>query len=350
VTVKVFRTQRGSAVLDSDSTLTDVSITAVVMGRSRVRAWLRKNTSQPRKFLLEVNLQTSTNFQMRVEDWFIGGINVEWEVTEYSAESGITIQRGLNHGATSISISALNHAHVELNKRNATTDLGSDDFVTGDITSISNLTITQDDSEAAFWQVTDWKRHANVVKVNISIGTGTGNQNFTISPSLTDFSKAAIVGNSSAGGSVNVDQLYRLYTINNSQGHMQRYTTGVAFEIIAYVIEFLKGWDVQPFTGETMAATELTNNTIISAVDMNKTSLYNGSHNQWITAADISDDDAGEAAITLKLTTSTNVEGERATSAVVNLYALVVVEDVGINDLNLAGNLAGNLLGGYQDE
>ena len=284
---------------------------------------------------------------MRVEDWFIANIFVEWEVEEYSAESGIAISRGLNHGATAISISALNHAHVELNKRNAPTDLSPDVFVTGALTSISNMTITQDDSEAAFWQVTDWKRHANVVKVNISIGTGTGNQNFTISPALTDFTKAAVVGNSSAGGSVNVNQLYRLYTINNSEGHMQRYATGVAFEIIAYIIEFLKGWAVQQFTGETMAATELTNDTTITAVDTNRTSLYNGSHNQWITSADIADDDAGEAAITLALTSPTNVQGERATSAVVNLYALVVVEDIGVADVNLNGNLDGNLSGGF---
>jgi len=322
--------QRGVVTLDSDNTTTDVTISAVTLSRAWLICTVRSADAGPTGYQLAYFLSSTTNIQMRVNTMTTANVVVEWQVCEFTAASGITVQRGTWTTQTSITISALssvNQAHVQANLYIAGGALGADDWIRPKITGTTTLTTNDGQTNIKYYEIVDWGNKANVQHVDISVATtDTGTKDTTIS-TLTDYTKTIVIGHSEFGAGFVDTDFGNLYCTSNTNLRHVRSGGARACTITAQVIEFLdSNISVQQFNTNTIDTVSTTLNVTLSSVDTSKTVLIPQSSLYWWARSNLGNDIAGHFSLTYKLTNSTTATLQKASTGQTTIASFSTVE------------------------
>lgn len=284
------------------------------------------------------------------------------QLVEFTVASGIKVYRGsgtVSSGTPEVdSIGAtitINECHVDVCGKSAGTDLGGEHFLHAEITSTTQVTITIDigSSRGYRWQVVDWNGTAKVHQVDDVVGATDGNHDITVPSADVSWTKRAVIGSSrTSDGSIDFDEVYRVYPLNDTALHCQRYSNNLAFTATYQVIEFSSSdWSVQR-KGGFIADTDYLDDVGVTSLDTSRSFILPGGHFQWVGRSEAPNDDYGDGGFRFYFTSGTNVRIERDDNDYDAYQSCSVIEDVGVGgeeeEVNLHGNLQGNLNGGFQ--
>ena len=320
--------QSGVVTLDSDSTTTDVTISAVTLARAWVICTIRTTSEDPAGMCLSYSLSSTTNLTMRVNDWTLAGNVVEWQVIEFTAASGIAVQRGTWTTETSVTISAVTIAdsHADGNFHRVGSTFGGDDWLRLDITGTTTLTTGDNIAGSKDYQVVDWNGHASVQHLDISqLTTDTTTKNVTIS-ALSDYTKTAVIGSAEHATNVTGADFSYLQCSSNTNLQLVRLGGTLAFTISAQVIEFTEDYVTAQRSQTGIGTGATTNTATITSVDTSRSLIIPSSSEYWFASADNATDNGGDFCVTFDLTNSTTVTIAKADTGQTTATAFTVIE------------------------
>lgn len=244
--------QKGTTTLSANSGSQTQSITSCDLSKSFLVFTLSVSSNRPGQF--QVGGYLSASDEITFHRYDVSGtpeVTIEWQVFEFS--SGVSVQRGtvttLLASGTNVTLSptvTTSSSFALLNMRKDGGQYGSDDGVTADITSSSNLFIDRESGGAnpqhVHWQVVEWTG-ATVEKVVHTLSAGSDSSSYTLSTTV-DMDKTMLVGNHRVSGNVNSDDLPASELYDDDTVLFTRTGTSSNMYFVCYVVEFSDNTDV----------------------------------------------------------------------------------------------------------
>ncbi len=246
-----YRRQAGTTTVAAGNTTQTVTIAGVDLEQSFLVFTSRIDDDSPTNFHVGGELTNSTTITFE-RTGTANNMTISWEVFEF--DGGVFVQRGseLNVArSTNVDIPLEcidpDKSFVLISLRQTGTTLNADDGVTADITSSTNLRLFINggalDMTEVYWQVITYNA-AVVKKVTASLPNGTTSTTSTISPAITDLSKAFVISNHNMDGNFEVDDLPRVELTNTTTVTYTRNEGEQQADFVTYVIEFTDGTTV----------------------------------------------------------------------------------------------------------
>lgn len=333
------RKQTGTTTIANGSTTATVSITAVDMSKSFLvfSSTLDDNSTTNFQVGGEITNTTTLTFQRTGNT---GTVSISWQVFEF--ESGVFVQHGSSTNVArntnvnvAISCIDLTKSFVLISARKSGSSLGNDDGITANLTSSTNLQLfiagtAGADMEEAYWQVIEYQG-AVVKKVTASItGTATSTTS-TITPAVTNLAKTMVVSNHTISTDISANNLPRTELTNTTTVTYTRVgNTSMTMNFVTYVVEFTDQTTVTRGTQAFASGATTQNVTITSATSSGV--IGTGNYGRQGSTNYASDDNAGHVWFTYRITTSTNLQIQRAvgTGSTANApWQIVTFQDTG---------------------
>ncbi len=347
VGAEFFRKQSGTTTIAAASTTRTVTITGVDMSQSFLVFSSTNSDASPTNYQVggEITNSTTLSFERTGNT---GTVTISWQVFEF--EGGVYVQHGSTTNVTrgaamnvTINCVDLTRSFVLISGRKSGTQLGADDGVTANLTSSTNMELQISNAgpgganmEEAYWQVIEYQA-ASVSKITTTLAAGSATTTSTITPNITNLSKAFVISNHRQNGDVNPDDLPRTELTNVSTVTYTRVGTTADISIVTYVIEFTDQSSVVSGT-QNFASTVTTQNVTIAAANSSCV-IGSGNYGRQGSTDFAINDNTGHSWFTYEITTSTNLLISRATgTAGGNSSANVPWQIVTFEDLNVQQN------------
>jgi len=325
--------QKGTTTLPAGSGSVTQAITAVNLSRSFLVFSIRTNSNQPGQSQIGGQL-TATN-QITFDRNDAGGtpaVTIEWQVFEFS--SGVSVQRGsvagLPQTGTNVTITSVNtsRSFVTVNIRKDGGQYGSDDFVTADLTSSTNIFIDRENGGAnpqmVYWQVVEWTG-ASVQKITATLSAGVDSLAVTLPSSVTK-SKTMVLGNHRADGDLNSDDFPITELLDNNTVIFTRTGTARNCHFVVYVVSFTDNTDVVHGAIRMTAAQNNVSTTICSVTAASSGIIPPSNYFRSGSNCEATDDDMAITYATINLTSSTTVNATRSGTGFAALFPFQVLE------------------------
>lgn len=324
--------QSGTTSVGSGTTVQTQSITAVDLSASILVFSVRTDNNRPGRCQYAGYLNATDEITFERNESGTASV-IEWTVYEFS--SGVNVQRGtvtnLGAGGSNVTISSvdLSESFAILTMEKDGGQIGSDDGVTGNLTTSTNLFIDREaggaDPQLVAWQVVEWTG-SNVEKIVSTLSDGDDLSTVTLSSSV-DRSKSMVVGNHRISANIDADNLPGTELIDGNTVQFSRTGTTGDMSFVVYVVEFTDNTDV--IHGQVrMLSTE--DDITISICDVFSTSTagmwpssnMNRSGNNCMST----DDHYGYFWPTYKMNSSSSVRVQRTSNGVAALFPFQVLE------------------------
>jgi hypothetical protein len=244
--------QKGTTTLSANSGSVTQAITSCDLSKSFLVFSMTVSSNRPGQF--QIGGYMSASDEITFHRYDVSGtpeVTIEWQVFEFS--SGVSVQRGtvttLLSGGSNVSLSptiTTSSSFAMVNMRKDGGQYGSDDGITANITSSSNLYIDRESGGAnpqhVHWQVVEWTG-ATVEKVVHTLSSGSDSTSYTLSSSV-DMDKTMLVGNHRVSGNVNSDDLPASELYDDDTVIFTRTGTSRNMYFVCYVVEFSDNTDV----------------------------------------------------------------------------------------------------------
>lgn len=326
--------QKGTTTLAAGSASVTQTITAVTTANSFLVYSIRLDANAPEDF--QVSGHISATNQLIFARTAAGGapvVVIEWQVFEFS--SGVFVQRGevtaLPNGGSNVTLGTaidLSESFVLLNMRKSGGTYGSDDGVTGDLTTTTNLYIDRrpggGNPENVYWQVIEWDG-ASVQKITATLPAGTDSIAIPI-PIHVIKEKSMVVGEHQIGGNVNSDDLPATELFSDSSIIFTRTGTARDMDFICYVVEFSDNTDVI-HGAVRFLITEDDVSTTVSSVSTANSGIINGSnYNRAGSGCFSGDDNVGYNWATFEFTNATTLRARRSVTGFASRMPFQILE------------------------
>lgn len=244
--------QKGTTILNAGSGSTTQSITSVDLSTSFLVFSLHVASNRPGGF--QIGGYLSSDDEITFHRYDVSGtpeVTINWQVFEFS--SGVAVQRGtvtnLVASGSNVTLSPTidtSESFAIMNMRKDGGQYGSDDGITANITSSSNLYIDRESGGAnpqnVHWQVVEWSG-ASVEKIVTTMSSGSDSTSYTLS-STVDMDKTMVLGNHRVSGNVDVSDLPATELYDENTVLFTRTTTTANMYFVIYVVEFSDNTDV----------------------------------------------------------------------------------------------------------
>lgn len=324
--------QKGTTILPAGSGSITQAVTAVDLTKSYLVFTIHVNSNRTGRaqiggFMSANNQITFNRFENNPP-----AVTIEWQIIEFSA--GVNVQRGvitnLPAAGTNVTLGTavnLSNSWVTVNCRKDGGQYGSDDFVSADLTTTTNLYVDREagggNIQQVYWQVVEYTS-SNVQKITATLGAGVDSLNITLG-SAVNFNKSMLVGSHRNNADINADDfsVAELYDANTVL--IRRVGTAGRQDHVLYVIEFTDNTDVihgasDMNAGQTSATEFICGITASSAAVIPPTNFFRPGAN-----CENSDDDAGVSYAAFTLTNS-SITATRAASGFEALFPYQIVE------------------------
>lgn len=320
----------GIATLAAQSTTS--TIPTVDPTKSFIVFTVHTASNRPGQFQVSGEILNPTTVSFRRFDPAGPPVLISFTVFEFA--SGVTVQRGwqnnLPPAGANVTINPVN-----LSKSFVITSMykdggqyGSDDGITADLTSTTNLYIDRQPGGANIqgihWQVIEYDS-CSVQKITGSLNAGAEVQNFTLPTNVNEY-KSLIVGSHQVTGNVNAADLPCTELVNNSTVSLSRTSTVARMDYVGYVVEFFDSTKV--FHGAIrMTATENVVSTTIPAVNFTSSGAISPSNfNRAASNCQVTDDHVGFGWLSPVLINSTTVTAFRPSTGFAALIPFQIVD------------------------
>ncbi len=327
------RIQKGTTTMAAGSGTVNQTISTVNLSRSFLVYSISINSSQPGESQIAGRLASSD--RLTFDRFDVGGTpnaTIYWQVFEFS--SGVNVQRGsitdLAAGGANISLSSVNtsRSFATANMRKDGGQYGTDDFITANITSSTNLYIDRQGGGAnpqnVYWQVIEWTG-ASVQKIVTNLNAGTDSLAVTLGTTVNK-NKTMVIGNHQSDGNLNADDFPCTELVNGNTVSFSRTGTGRTLSFVCYVVEFSDNTDVIHGAIRMTTAQNNISTTICSVSTTNSGIIPPNNYFRSGTNCENGDDDMGIANAAFELTSSTSVRAVRGTTGAAGLYPFQVLE------------------------
>lgn len=229
--------------------VSDLGFSAVTMNKCLLICYCPNDASSPNNYLLEYELTSTTAFRMAINGTQTP--TVYYHLIEFTAASNITITRGSQSvsstaTATTISISSMANAFPIVCYKNTGTSLSYDDFVSANITSISNMNLgIGSGTFTVYWQVIE-STDFTVTKFSNAWGASDYNLNHSISVSVTK-AFVYITGHGTAASNINCDDMPKAAITSTTNLNLWRYlqTSAQPWQTYTYLVQITGNSTVQ---------------------------------------------------------------------------------------------------------
>lgn len=309
--------QRGSSTLAIGATTLDVGINAVDLAKSFLVFESSTNDADPGDFNITGTLTSASN--IRFERAGTGNLSlINWKVVEFWGD--VNVQRGsttvnavqVNQAITAVDV---RKSFVLLTARGTGNVMGDNDFVTGFLSSPTNILFEIDQPTATVeWQVVEYD-DAYVRRIRTSMAEGTTSLNVDINPCGTNYvdpAKTMIVGNHTVDANMRPDDLPRVELSDSTSIDITRVGSTGNLNFVLYVVEFLDSTTVQRGT-TTLAGGATSASQAISSVDTTKSiAISTGNLMRQGSSTFSTDDNPGYGNFRLALSSPTSLAVSRA--------------------------------------
>jgi hypothetical protein len=310
---------KGSTTLASGSGSITQAITSVDLSQSFLIFSVRVKSHKPGDF--QIGGYLSADDEITFHRYNTSGapvVEIEWQVFEFS--SGVSVQRGtvtnLVASGANVSLSPsinTSSSFVTLNMRKDGSSYGSDDGVTGVLTSGSNLYIDREsggaDPQHVHWQVIEWTG-TSVQTVSGTLSAGSDSLAVTLS-SAVDKDKTMVIGNYRLSGDVVSADLVSTELYDDNTVIFTRTGTQRNIYPYFYVVEFSDDTDVVHGAVRILSG-ESDVSTTICSVDAASSGIINPSdYGRSAGNCNFSSDDMGYGWTTLTIDDDVTVRAER---------------------------------------
>jgi len=319
VAAEFFRKQSGTTTIAAGSTTRTVTITAVDMSQSFLVFSSTHSDTSPTNFQIGGELTNSTTLSFE-RTGNTGTVSISWQIFEF--EGGVSVQHGstLNVARnTNVDVTIncidLTKSFVLVSARKSGAQLGSDDGITANLTSSTNLRLfiqgaAGANMEEVYWQIVEYQA-ATVQKVTATLAAGSTTTTSTVSPAISNLAKAFVVSNHTISGDVNPDDLPRTELTNTTTVTYTRVGSTEAMSFVTYVIEFTDQSSVTRGT-QNFASTVTAQNVSITAASSSGV-IGSGNYGRQGSSSFATDDNPGHSWFTYQITSGTNLLISRAT-------------------------------------
>ncbi len=308
------RRQAGTTTFTGSSTTVTIPTTLADMSKSILVFSATINDANPRNILIggEITNTTTLTFARASNT---GTVSISWEVVEF--ENGVYVQRGSSVVAenTNVDITIgcvdLNQSFVMLSGRNDGSNLGTDDGLTGNLTSETNLRLLSGtlagDHDMAYWQVIEYQG-ASVQKLT---GSLTGTSLTSTIPTAVDMSKTMVISNHLFSGDANASDLPRTALTATNQVTYTRNTSGITCNFVTYVVEFTDQTTMA--RGSASFTSGTTSQTVTGLTTAASSAVFPpGNFGRQGSTSHNSSDNTGHGWFTYRLASSTTLQINRA--------------------------------------
>lgn len=344
-----YRKQTGTATIANGATSTTAAITTVDLTQSFLVFTSTISNADPNNTQIGGTMTNSTTLTF-IRTGNTGAVTIKWQVFEF--EGGVFVQRGsagvplsTNVDITLECIDVIKSFPI-ISGRKSGTQIGNDDGVTADITSSTNLRLLTGTAggnyEEIYWQVVEYQA-ATVKRVTGSIANGSLSGTSTISPAVTNLSKAFVLSNHIIGGDVTASSLPRTELTNTTTVTYTRSGTTSVMSFISYVIEFT---DQTTVTRGSQTFTATTSQNVSITAGASSGVFGSGLYGRQGSTNHGGNDDTGHCWFTYEITSGTNLQIVRAagggsTNAVAP-WQIVTFEDTGLQQKTLYSRASGD--------
>ncbi len=308
------RRQAGTTTFTGTSTTVTLPTTLADMSKSILVFSATINDANPRNILIGGTITNTTTLTFsRASN--TGTVSISWEVIEF--ESGVYVQRGSGVVAentnvdVTISCVDLNQSFVILSGRNDGSNLGTDDGITGNLTSETNLRLLSGtlagDHDMAYWQVIEYQGAA----VQKLTGSLTGASLVSTIPTAVDMSKTMVISNHRFGGDASSSDLPRTVLTSTNQVTYTRNTSGITCNFVTYVVEFTDQTTVA--RGSASFASGSTSQTVTGLTTTSSSAVFApGNFGRQGSTSHSGSDNTGHVWFTYRIASSTTLQIDRA--------------------------------------
>ena len=308
------RRQAGTTSFTGTSTTVTIPTTLADMSKSILVFSATINDANPRNILIGGTITNTTTLTFsRASN--TGTVSISWEVIEF--ESGVYVQRGSGVVAentnvdVTISCVDLNQSFVLLSGRNDGSNLGSDDGITGNLTSETNLRLLSGtlagDHDMAYWQVIEYQG-AFVQKLT---GSLTGTSLVSTIPTAVNMSKTMVISNHRFGGDAVASDLPRTVLTSTNQVTYTRNTSGITCNFVTYVVEFTDQTTVA--RGSANFTSGSTSQTVTGLTTTSSSAVFApGNFGRQGSTSHSGSDNTGHVWFTYRIASSTTLQIDRA--------------------------------------
>lgn len=336
-----FRKQTGTATIANGSTSVTASITGVDMAQSFLVFSSTIDNNSPTNFQIGGKITNATTLTFE-RTGNTGAVTIKWQVFEF--EGGVYVQHGSTTNVTrgaamnvAINCVDLTKSFVLISARKSGNQFGADDGITANLTSSTNMELQISNAgpgganmEEAYWQIIEYQG-AVVKKFVTTLNAGSATTTTTITPNITNLSKAMVISNHRFNGDVNSFDLPRSELTNVSTVTYTRIGTATDMTFVTYVVEFTDQTTVVRNT-QNFASGSTSENVSITAVASSGV-IAPGNYGRQGSTSFATDDNPGHNWFTYEITSPTNLQIVRAVgtgSTAVAPWQVVTFEDLGI--------------------
>ncbi|MDZ7647088.1 MAG: T9SS type A sorting domain-containing protein [Cytophagales bacterium] len=297
------------------------------------------DSDQPQYFQVggEITNSTTLTFERTGNT---GTVSISWQVFEF--ESGVTVQHGSNTNVarnTNVNVAIncidLTKSFVLVTARKSGAAYGNDDGITANLTTSTNLQLfitgaAGANMEEVYWQVIEYQA-ATVKKVTATLAAGVASSTSTISPAVSDLTKAMVVSNHGQNGDVFSDDLPRTELTNTTTVTYSRVGTAQAFNFVAYVIEFTDQSTVT--RGSQNFGSGSTSQNVAIAASASSGVIGSGNYGRQGSTTFATTDNLGHNWFTYEITSAVNLQINRAVGTgftAIAPWQIVTFEDTGL--------------------
>lgn len=318
------------------ATINAQNVTVVIPAVNTATSFLVFTTScssnRPGKFQVGGTIATPTTLFFRRHDGGGPNITINWQVFEFA--SGVSVQRGLYSGlpaaGANITIGAvdLSKSFVLTTMRKDGSTYGSDDGITADLTSPTNLYIDRQpggaNPQGIYWQVIEYDSCV-VQKATGTLAAGSETTSFTWPLGVNEY-KTMIVGSHQISGNVSVADLPSAELDNDKTMSLNRANTNASMDYVYYAVEFTDSTKVIHGAIRHLIS-ENDVSTTIPAVNVATSGIIApGNFNRVATNCQVTDDHVGYSWMNLSLTSATTVRAQRPSTGFAALVPFQVID------------------------
>ena len=313
-----YRKQTGTTTIANGSTVTNISIAGVDMSQSFLVFSSMINEANPDNFQIGGRIANPTTLTFQ-RTGNTGAVTIKWQVFEF--EGGVFVQHGSTTNVArnlnvnvAISCVDLTKSFVLISARKSGSQLGSDDGITANLTTSTNLQLfipgpAGADMEEAYWQVIEYQA-STVKKITATLNAGVTSTTSTISPAIGTLSKAFVISNHGINADINAADLPRTELTNATTVTYTRSGTTGAMNFVTYVIEFADQSTVAR-GNQAFAAAAVSQNVAITAA-ASAGVIGSGNFGRQGSTSLSTDDNVGHNWFTYEITSGTNLQIQRA--------------------------------------
>lgn len=341
--------QKGTTTLTAGVSSVTQAITTITLSQSFLVFNIRVNDADPGDYMVG-GFVSATN-QLTFNRNNAGGspiVIIEWQVFSFS--SGVNVQRGtvtnLAAAGANVTITAVNlsRSFATVNVRKDGAQYGSDDGVTADLTTTTNLFLDREaggaDPQFVYWQVIEWTG-SSVQKITATLNNGVDSVSTTLGTSVNK-SRTMIVGSHRQSGDLNDDDIASTELLNNTTVIFTRVGTANTLSFVYYVVEFSDNTDVVHGSIRMLSSENLVSTAICSVTAAQSGILPPSCYFRAGSNCRTADDNMGFGWATMVLTNGTLVTAQRANTGSAARFPFQVLEFTASTPTGCGATLPGN--------